>query len=399
MKRVLCWGAGGLLALLLIALGTLAALSSQWNAGFEREVAALTAQGAVLDLAAFAPPQIPKEQDAAPIYSEAFRLLEGVEGDVDFEDLLEDPVDWGRVEAEVGKRRAGLLKLREATALPDCRHPIAYADGFEANLPHIPASLAATRVLKAALRVALERGDATSAAGHLRDLLALGNSLRTESMLVCQLVRYAILTYAFEGLQADRMKLPPETWKGLGAAFSAPDLRRDFSKAIECERAAGAAVVRNPVHPNNQLPVLRFGPFLKKAGTNHLRLMTRAVELSRLPFPEARLEEDSQLQELQNRKSVFHVLSALLMPGLGRAHARLAVVETQLLIARTVCMLKAAGSYPETLQLPDPITGKSLIYRREGKGFLLYTPGVDGIDDGGVSDGDTKDDVGIRVGN
>src|SRR5262249_13561197 len=67
------------------------------------------------------------------------------------------------------------------------------------------------------------------------------------------------------------------------------------------------------------------------------------------------------------------------------------------------------GRYPETLAelapqyldtIPDDIfAGKPLIYRPEGKGFLLYSVGENRIDDGGRSyDDDPKgDDLVIRM--
>ena len=43
----------------------------------------------------------------------------------------------------------------------------------------------------------------------------------------------------------------------------------------------------------------------------------------------------------------------------------------------------------------DPFTGKPLEYRREGDGFLIYSAGPDGRDDGGSRDGSA--DLVIRV--
>ena len=52
------------------------------------------------------------------------------------------------------------------------------------------------------------------------------------------------------------------------------------------------------------------------------------------------------------------------------------------------------GAYPEKLdalvpdfidKLPvDPFSGKDYIYRRDGKGFIVYSIGANGADDGGM---------------
>jgi len=55
---------------------------------------------------------------------------------------------------------------------------------------------------------------------------------------------------------------------------------------------------------------------------------------------------------------------------------------------------EAMGSYPDDLSSlaptfldevpPDPYSDAPLIYRREGEGFIAYSVGTDGEDDGGV---------------
>ncbi|KPJ51931.1 MAG: hypothetical protein AMS16_07115, partial [Planctomycetes bacterium DG_58] len=59
------------------------------------------------------------------------------------------------------------------------------------------------------------------------------------------------------------------------------------------------------------------------------------------------------------------------------------------------------GRYPEALaqlvpefldKLPsDPFSGKGFIYRKEGQGFIVYSVGVNGADDGGVEDPDNRE--------
>jgi hypothetical protein len=62
------------------------------------------------------------------------------------------------------------------------------------------------------------------------------------------------------------------------------------------------------------------------------------------------------------------------------------------------------GAYPEALPagLMDPFSGQALVYRREGAGYVLYSVGPDGKDDGGVEKTESgaakqNDDVVVRV--
>ena len=59
------------------------------------------------------------------------------------------------------------------------------------------------------------------------------------------------------------------------------------------------------------------------------------------------------------------------------------------------------GAYPEKLdalvpefidKLPtDPFSGREYVYRKEGKGFILYSLGVNMTDDGGVEDPEDRE--------
>lgn len=60
-------------------------------------------------------------------------------------------------------------------------------------------------------------------------------------------------------------------------------------------------------------------------------------------------------------------------------------------------MRSTSGSYPN--QLPagcptDPFTGKPFLYRKSGSGFVVYSIGADGVDDGGIS---TAKDVIVSI--
>jgi hypothetical protein len=81
------------------------------------------------------------------------------------------------------------------------------------------------------------------------------------------------------------------------------------------------------------------------------------------------------------------------------------------LASESVCRLAAAlrlhkiehGAYPEKLaalvpdvlpKLPvDPFSGKDYVYRREGKGYIVYSVGQDGVDSGGKEDTPCTPDI------
>jgi hypothetical protein len=97
-----------------------------------------------------------------------------------------------------------------------------------------------------------------------------------------------------------------------------------------------------------------------------------------------------------------------MMPAFARAADKRDEALARLALDRWGLALEAhrgkAGDYPATLSkvspsiggnLPgDPFTGKPLVYRPRGDGYLLYSVGVNGKDDGGESRKDVQNPEG-----
>lgn len=150
----------------------------------------------------------------------------------------------------------------------------------------------------------------------------------------------------------------------------------------------------------------------------YLRLFRRIHE--RRHDPTWEILGDGPLIEEAFERDVprYAVLTRSLMPALDRVRQQAAASEATRLVARYGVQLAryrlATGSYPETLaalapdlraELPDPVdpcTGKPLVYRREGEGFVVYSLGQNQKDDGGVAAGETgssadSDDIAFRL--
>lgn len=108
------------------------------------------------------------------------------------------------------------------------------------------------------------------------------------------------------------------------------------------------------------------------------------------------------------------VIAAIILPSLGRVAetADGVATEAELLgVAIEVERFKwKLGRYPETLEeagvgdVKDQITGAAVVYRRDGEGFVVYSVGKNGKDEGGREGGDETvprsqwpDDVAVRV--
>lgn len=95
----------------------------------------------------------------------------------------------------------------------------------------------------------------------------------------------------------------------------------------------------------------------------------------------------------------YAIISKTLIPEMEATFMKVATLDALILTARTglACRVykSRTGEYPEDLKtlvpglltaVPvDPFTGKPLVYRREGKGFIVYSVGSNLKDDGGRS--------------
>ncbi len=95
----------------------------------------------------------------------------------------------------------------------------------------------------------------------------------------------------------------------------------------------------------------------------------------------------------------YAIISKNVIPEMESAFMKVATFDAMVLTARAglACRIfkSRSGQYPETLEAlvpdllkkvpTDPFTGKPLVYRREGEGFIVYSLGSNQKDDGGRS--------------
>ncbi|MBP7705908.1 MAG: hypothetical protein KA243_01550 [Candidatus Aminicenantes bacterium] len=119
---------------------------------------------------------------------------------------------------------------------------------------------------------------------------------------------------------------------------------------------------------------------------------------AKLPYYQCRDALRARDEELQS-KPWYAIASKMMIGSAEAAFMKTAKTEAITLASRTglACRLykSRTGHYPQTLdelvpgllsEVPiDPFTGKPLVYRREGEGFIVYSLGSNEKDDGGRS--------------
>ena len=138
----------------------------------------------------------------------------------------------------------------------------------------------------------------------------------------------------------------------------------------------------------------------------YLRGMNTYIEATQKPFPVG-LRASEACRADAKQIAPWRFFSRCMLPYLGQAHVAEACGIARLRNALTAIGIEsyrlANGRLPERLNeiapdflltIPvDPFTGRPLSYRKLAKGYVVYSVGEDGKDDGG----DDKRDITFTV--
>jgi hypothetical protein len=389
------------------------------------------------------PPRPRPEDNAAPLIMEAIAALEaenvwsGTLAELASEAQVSgygtsaarnpaDPVPSLHIVAE-GGRAPSVAEVREEFAAqlqqPAARKALAlcaaaatrrtcwferdYSQGPNLLLPELSKFRNLFRFLSATSYALSEHGDPATAWQCVLQQLQLADLLRDEPILITQLVRVAVIRMALGTLQGVAAIAPPEAaLRGqLDAALDRLDDATPWVKAMDGERLLFGEWAFAQT-PEKVAELLKADSNAKEAPTvtaeqlaaehaAYTAAMVRLADLAGRPYYSVK-DDLAGLAgpALTQGTVVIQALVPALVPACTRATECQAGVRVTRIGLRLQAHRAAAGSYParlEELALPDvpaakqadPFTGKALCYRPEGAGFVLYSVGPDGSDDGG----------------
>ena len=344
---------------------------------------------------------------------------------------------WEDLDAQMNAAQSTLQETRQAL-----KEPAADAGPCTNMLASRRVNFVAIRTvaqwLMGATENELHHGRLEGALQDLEALAGLANMERDEPTLVAQMVRVAVaglgLTVTWEALQAPGWTDPQ--LDRLQKAWAPVDLVAALEKGFAGERACGCecfAQIRRSSGPQtgrmfstlwgtssskavfeNLMLGYVYMPAYKLAWINedqlfYLKTMQESLAAPRLlrahrPWLEATqsvAKVGARLNNLNGWSDKFrYFFSLMAIPNFTRASERAAQVETERQMTLAAIGLKRYqlrhGELPPNLEalapeflpvLPyDPMSGKSLCYHLKGDGgFVLYSVGEDGEDDGGDS--------------
>jgi len=313
-----------------------------------------------------------------------------------------------------------LNELHEANRRPYTVFPIHYDENYAALLPYLSSLKSLSTVLRLRAAAFLAAGQNEDALRDIKLSFRIADSVKSEPLLISQLVRIAVLQVAvnsiWESLTTQRWSEPQ--LRELQQLLAGTEVLADHERAMRGERAFN----------NDLMDKLRRRTYFKPdllTQDSGLQSISRLVTLAptgwlyqnqlcinrlhqerTLPlidaaqhraYPEkcAGLDDIPELR----RTTPYNVFARMLFPAVTKAAAKTARSQATIDLATVACALErfrlANGQYPDQLQTlvprfieklpPDLINGEPLKYRRiEGGRFLLYSVGWNQADDGGI---------------
>ena len=411
----------GLFILAHVALNLLAA------ARLRRAYAALEKDGRPMTAEQIIPQYVPDTNNAALLYNSAiFQLKAEAAGDknvFDYVGGIFPDLKAGRLtpdkkeELRLVLRRESVVNALRLVAQgiekSACRFDLDYTQGPVILLPHLAELRGLSRLLAANAMVQAEDGEAERAWNTAITNLRFADALRTEPILISQLLRVAQIGLAMDCIQTIAKTSPPSETQA--AAADALLLRLDnnapFILGMDGERLLlGEWCFRRPwdllggpclaLSDSPSPSAMRtfsavFGPLWRADHAAYLHILNEYARAPETPY--WRIGNDAG-EAMISTVPKYCILTRMLTPALDAVRTKQAGMQAQLRVIRVGIALmrhrRAHGSYPTELAAvdpaflkaapEDPFTGKPLIYRAEGAGFALYSVAENLKDDGGT---------------
>ncbi|HUS71747.1 MAG TPA: hypothetical protein VMY06_01685 [Sedimentisphaerales bacterium] len=304
--------------------------------------------------------------------------------------------------------------LRKGAAIEHSRYPIDLSKGFEALMPYLSDIRTGARLLKLEAVVHAENDKPQMANNSIKSMLGLARSLSKEPVLVSQLVRIACRALAVSTLEhaINSTEFTDEQLVKLIGALAEAEDPSAMVRAFAGEQCAGFSIFKMPAA---QIPrvldmasdrphllgviaisLYRFVGLADMDAAAYLDLMNDYIKAMQLP-PYQRQDAVGTIKDKFDKISKIHIFLRLIMPAFSRVTtidirsiAQLRTAQAGLAIER---YRLATDKLPDTLAelsptyldaVPkDPFDGKDLRYKKLDVGFVVYSIGEDGSDDGG----------------
>ena len=397
------------------------------------------------------PPLVPDKDNAALVYQKAFELMDKLKEKhkTEWECIL--PSKSETIEKLTPLQRRTISKImkdpefvklyaliEKAVEMPTCRFDIKYEESPLIFFPHRWKMRSLANLIAARTYIFTEEKKYQEAIKSAKTGLRLKHSLNEEPFLVSQEFQRVTDIIAVESIKVllnksgnifsinDYYELIAMT-KGTDK-FTIRSLEGEivffggpvFDGKISLARLVEFYNTRNEYFEfetyRNIYSSCLGSPILKEDYAFYLQAFSELINYSQKPYLLLLLKTSQLERELfRNRfKATKYKISSMILPSFyktlnGQARYTANFDSFKLALALKIYQQKH-GKYPDSLaslapeiipEIPmDQFTGKNYIYRREGKGFMVYSIGENGRDDNGIHDIKQKyDDIAFKVSN
>jgi hypothetical protein len=408
----------GVILLIVVAVGLLVRAVLNFTEGrkLAGAIAELKAKGVPLSAKDLAAP-CPDADNAARLWKAAVNLLalendeKGLLGRA-FMDLVASkplgPADQSAIAGIIARNREALDLLYAMAEMPCFLYRDPGASLPELMGPEAVKMIMATRLMGFDALLKAESGDVPSAIDKIRAGLGSVSKVAQEGTLITYLISVAETRMLLSFLEAvcRGNEIDGEILLRLVADIEPSPWRERLARSISGDRIFSLesglntiARVMDDEKPSNRLLYWLLRPVLKDEVRWQLEKLTRWEQMARDPYFKQRELLKMDLAFSADGPWYFKLTGFRDGGAYGSIFLKGAQLEAKFLASRTgmACRLYKSrnGSYPENLEalvpailkeVPiDPFTGKPLVYRREGTGFIVYSLGSNQKDDGGRS--------------
>ncbi len=289
--------------------------------------------------------------------------------------------------------------LRDAGSIEHCR----YAWDYTATmLPNVREVKQCARLLELAAVFSAHEGDGGAAVGFIKDGLRLADSLEGEPFLINHIVRSGCIGASWAGLEQvlNVTSLTDEQLKDLRESLARTLESIDLAKVMVTELCCTIECFSDPAMlPGlGRVTTLMNVPIIGKRGLlDSLDFMGDCIEAAKLEGTERRarfseIEKEVEdlpffhvvIKMLPSAMSTVGVIDLRIQGSLRLSQAAIAVERYRLAKGELPARLEElAGEYLEAVPI-DPFDDKPIKYKRTEPGYVLWSVGEDGKDNGGV---------------
>jgi hypothetical protein len=322
------------------------------------------------------------------------------------------PLDPNNVKAiifDLPANKETLEFLDKAAAIEHCRYDLDFSQGGMLIVPNLNEMKKCAQLLAEQTMLLAHQGNGDAAAENIARQLALGESLKKEPILISQLVRMALIALSGSSVEyiLNQTTLTDEQLTALQQQLSRVYQDEPMVMGLIGERCFLISYFGNPQQlglPTAPGGLLRITGVADRNVMVSLELLGQYIDAMKLPGHQ-RLLRCREISAEVDDLSFFYSLTKITMPAFER------LVQIDLRVAAGVDCARVAlgieryrlakGSLPKVLDdlVPqyidkapiDPFDGKPLRYKLTEPGYIVYSIGADGTDEGGLEKGKRKD--------